>query len=228
MVEVVDHQVRPLAYRHCLIDQISHLLGHPFTSDPEQTTRPGAHEIHRPRPHGVGGIVHLLSTVMSFDAGTLTPSRKVCTDTYDARTISWFTILPKNLARNVVQSKHGTITSPFSVPHSCDKFTSDDCSTTATIPWRHSTFVLRYKPKAPVTAEVGVASQQERQSDTSVSSNQHSPHQIPHHAWVLVLATAIVSMQDDIHRCHSCSRNSAALTLLCWHHLCEHSHPGES
>ena len=53
-------------------------------------------------------------------------------------------ILWKNLARNIVHPKDGTITSPFSVPHNYDKFTSDDCSTTANISWRQSTFVLRY------------------------------------------------------------------------------------
>ena len=55
-----------------------------------------------------------------------------------------FATLRKNVPRNVVQSNIGTITSPFSIPHSWATFTSDDCSTTVTMSWRQSTFVLLY------------------------------------------------------------------------------------
>ena len=142
------------------------------------------------------------------------------------------TILQKNVARNVYKPKDVSITSPFSVSH--NKFSSDDCSTTGTISWRHSTFVLRYSrftsPKHQAQLKLGWPVN--RKDRVILLCRPISTRHIKYHVMHELLPCPLqlsACIADDIHQCHSCSRNSAALTLLCWHlYLCEHSHPGES
>ena len=52
--------------------------------------------------------------------------------------------------------------------------------------------------KTPVTAEFGVAIQQERQCDLLVPPSQDSPHQILHHASIFVLPAAVVGVEMHI------------------------------